>query len=50
MLTDEDATILGVPSSTMRRRLREVRIKGVKNSRTWLIHKDEVNRVLEESK
>jgi len=50
MLTDKVATILGVPSSTMRRRLREVRIKGVKNSRTWLIHKDEVNRVLEESK
>ena len=44
------AELLGLPGSTIRRWLQEGKIKGVKISRTWLIHKDEVSRILEESK
>jgi excisionase family DNA binding protein len=47
---EQVAELLGLPGSTIRRWLREGRIKGVKISRTWLIHKNEVNRILEESK
>jgi excisionase family DNA binding protein len=43
---DEVAKILGVPSSTIRRWLREGKIRGVQISRTWLIPKEEVNRIL----
>lgn len=47
---EQVAELLGLPGSTIRRWLREGRIKGVKISRLWLIHKDEVKRILEESK
>jgi excisionase family DNA binding protein len=47
---DQVAEILGLPGSTIRRWLREGKIKGVKMGRLWLIHKDEINRILEESK
>jgi excisionase family DNA binding protein len=47
---DQVAQILGLPGSTIRRWLREGKIKGVKMGRLWLIHKDEMNRILEESK
>jgi excisionase family DNA binding protein len=47
---DKVAELLGLPGSTIRRWLREGKIKGVKIGRLWLIHVDEMNRILEESK
>jgi excisionase family DNA binding protein len=43
---DDVAKILGVHSSTIRRWLRAGRIRGVKISRTWLIPRAEVERIL----